>query len=142
MYRKTYGIYGLLEWHGFIESHGVKMKVHFTNGSVTAHGVAPATFTTSSKLTQHIIESGEKFKSGRIFVVSAVELPNVATQAVNVGETVEAPTAADKKEVNVASLAEAKDYLVENHGIAASKLRSRAQIVEQAASCGIEFKGI
>lgn len=118
------------------------MKVHFTNGSVTAHGVAPATFTTSSKLTQHIIESGEKFKSGRIFVVSAVELPNVATQAVNAGETVEAPTAADKKEVNVASLAEAKDYLVENHGIAASKLRSRAQIVEQAASCGIEFKGI
>jgi hypothetical protein len=142
MYRKTYGIYGLLEWHGFIESHGVKMKVHFTNGSVTAHGVAPATFTTSSKLTQHIIENSEKFKSGRIFVVSAVELPTEAVQVVNAGETVEVSTAADKKEIKVNSLAEAKDYLVENHGIAASKLRSRAQIMEQAASCGIEFTGI
>lgn len=142
MYRKTYGIYGLLEWHGFIESHGVKMKVHFTNGSVTAHGVAPATFATSNKLTQHIIENSERFKSGRIFIVSAIELPNATARVERTEGSAEDAPASDKKTVEVTSLAEAKDYLVENHGIAASKLRSRAQIMEQANICGVEFNGI
>lgn len=142
MYKKTYGIYGLLEWHGFIESHGVKMKVHFTNGSVTAHGVAPATFTTSSKLTQHIIENSEKFKSGRIFIASSVELPRPAESAERAGEKEEDAPAIDKSKIEVTSLAEARDYLVENHGVASSKLRSRAQIMEQAAAYGVEFAGI
>lgn len=142
MFKKTYGIYGLLEWHGFINSHGVKMKVHFTNGSVTAHGVAPATFTTSSKLTQHIIENSEKFQSGRIFIVSAVEMPNTASKTERTDDNTEEAPIAGKKEVEVTSLAEAKEYLVENYDIAVSKLRSRAQIMEQAATCGVEFTGI
>ena len=137
MYKKTYGIYGLLEWHGFINSHGV--RVDFTNGSITAHGVAPATFTTANRLTQHIIESSERFKSGRIFVVSAVELPNTALKT---EQTEEETISADKKTVEVTSLTEAKDYLMENHSVTASKLRSRAAIVEQASACGIEFTGI
>lgn len=142
MVRKTYGIYGLLEWHGYIDAGGAKMRVDFTNGSVTAHGVAPATFTTSSALTQHIIENSEQFKGGRIFIASAVELPGrkkaESTTDESAGETPNGERAA----VEVTSLAEAKDYLMENHGIAASKLRSRAAILEQAAACGVEFTGI
>ena len=118
------------------------MKVHFTNGSVTAHGVAPATFTTSSKLTQHIIENSERFKSGRIFIVSAIELPNATARVERTEGSAEDTPASDKKVVEVTSLAEAKDYLVENHDSAASKLRSRAAIMEQANICGVEFNGI
>lgn len=74
-YIKTYGIDGLLEWHGVIESHGVKMKVDFTNGSLTAVGVAPATFTTKNELTQHIIENSDMFKSGRIHLTMSTPIP-------------------------------------------------------------------
>ena len=74
-YVKTYGIEGLLEWHGLIESHGVNMKVDFTNGSVTAYGVAPATFTTKNELTQHIIENSQKFKDGRIRLIKSTPIP-------------------------------------------------------------------
>lgn len=74
--RKTYGINGLLEWHGYVECSGVRMKVDFTNGSVTAFGVAPATFTTENSLTQHIIENSEQFRKGRIKCVMSVALPD------------------------------------------------------------------
>ena len=149
-YRKTYGIHGLLEWHGTIENNGVKMRVDFTNGSVSAYGVSPATFTTDNELTQLFIESSEQFKGGRIHLRSVA--PIADTPRSKQGNHVSSPSSATstedpagepgKKEVKVNSLAEAKDYLVENHGIAASKLRSRAQIIEQAASCGVEFTGI
>lgn len=149
-YRKTYGIHGLLEWHGTIENNGVKMRVDFTNGSVSAYGVSPATFTTDNELTQLFIESSEQFKGGRIHLRSAAPLADVprskqgshATPTSSATSTENPVGMPEKKEVEVNSLAEAKDYLVENHGIAASKLRSRAQILEQAASCGVAFKGI
>lgn len=149
-YRKTYGIHGLLEWHGTIENNGVKMRVDFTNGSVSAYGVSPATFTTDNELTQLFIESSEQFKGGRIHLRSAAPIADVprskqvshATPTSSATSTENPVGMPEKKEVEVNSLAEAKDYLVENHGIAASKLRSRAQILEQAASCGVAFNGI
>lgn len=73
--RKTYGVNGLLEWHGIVESGNVKMRVSFTNGTVTAYGVAPATFVTTDKLTQLIIEGSKQYKNGLIHLVSSVELP-------------------------------------------------------------------
>ncbi len=79
--RKIYGIVGLLEWHGIVNSNGVNMKVEFTNGSVTAYGVAPATFTTENALTQHILENSDQFKSGRIRLLKVVELPEEKSTA-------------------------------------------------------------
>ena len=155
-YIKTYGIDGLLEWHGVIESHGVKMKVDFTNGSLTAVGVAPATFTTKNELTQHIIENSDMFKSGRIRIIHSVELPGSNDKDTNVKAQSAAPVldkdmnapeaengAGDKvTKVEVSSLDDAKEYLKENFNVAASKLRSRAAILEQAEANGIEFVGI
>jgi len=79
---KTYGIYGLLEWHGIVEAGAIRMKVSFTNGTVTGYGVAPATFTTKDELTQFVIEHSEQYKSGRITLLRQNEVPDdAATKA-------------------------------------------------------------
>lgn len=150
-YKKTYGINGLLEWHGIIVSQGVRMKVDFTNGSVTAYGVAPATFTTSNEMTQHIIENSDKFKSGRIRIVRSVPLPGadeeiVATQVQE--KKAEAPTkSADTtdtqtKVVEVADKMEAVEYLKEHfseRNYTAIKLRSKTAFENACRECGVEF---
>ena len=135
---KTYGINGLLEWHGTINSHGVKMKLDFTNGSVTAFGVAPATFTTKDELTQYIIEGSDQFQKGRIRLIATypMEAPKAEVKAEEPKpEAEEQPL----KEVKVSSLDDAKEYLIENFGMASSKLRSRVQIVNGAKINGVKF---
>lgn len=157
--RKTYGINGLLEWHGIVEANGIKMKVDFTNGSVTAYGVSPATFTTSNDLTQHIIENSEQYKKGRIRCVMSVAIPE-EEKPVKVSETKPAevkeepkaenpePAAApveeakEMKKVEVACLDDAKQYLVDNFGIAVRNLRSKKAIEDAATQNGIVFVGI
>ena len=155
-YIKTYGINGLLEWHGFISSNGVSMQLHFTNGSMTAHGVAPATFTSKNELTQYIIENSDQFRNGRIRLVRAVPVPGSenedkpaapaekpvqSTGTVNQaddGENDEG-AAGERKQVKVSSVEDAKDYLVEHCGLKSSNLRTRAACIAAGEEHGIEF---
>lgn len=157
-FRKTYGISGLLEWHGMVTSNGVKMKVDFTNGSVTAFGVAPATFQTSDLLTQTIMENSDQFKSGRIRLVGSVALPDEPvkeepkaaavepTKAIEENTGPEEPTEPAEEgkltTIEVACLDDAKAYLIEHFNLVASKLRSRVAIIESAKANGIVFTGI
>jgi len=151
-YIKTYGIDGLLEWHGSIDSNGVKMKVHFTNGSLTAVGVAPATFTTKNELTQRIIENSDQFKSGRIRLTMCAELPGekekpaaaAGKQATDQAQAANAVSQdsgvkGEKKQVKVSSVEDAKDYLVENYGLKSSNLRTRAACIAAGEENGVEF---
>lgn len=142
---KTYGINGLLEWHGIVSSKGIKMKVDFTNGSVTAYGVAPATFTTKDELTQHIIESSDQFKSGRIRIERSQPVPG--TEESEPVIAFNEPKNADSeprelRQVEVSCLDDAKEYLVEQFGVMRGKLRSVKQIKDSAAENGVEFLGI
>lgn len=157
-YIKTYGINGLLEWHGFINNNGVSMQLHFTNGSMTAHGVAPATFTSKNEVTQHFIENSDQFKNGRIRLVRAVPIPGTENDDKPV-EQAAAPTskpaqsadaeeqteegeegvAVKKTQVKVSSVEDAKEYLVDKFGIASSKLRTRAACIAAGEENGIEF---
>ena len=157
-YKKTYGIHGLLEWHGDIVSNGAKMRVSFTNGSTTAYGVAPATFTTGDPLTQHIIENSDQFKNGRIVVVRSAPIPGTENDGKAAGGPVHSTDTenrpeegegaegddtggegAGKVQVKVSSVEDAKDYLVEHFGIAGSKLRTRAACIAAGEENGIEF---
>lgn len=157
-YRKIYGMNGLLEWHGVIDSGGVKMRVSFTNGSTSAFGVAPASFTTEKELTQHIIENSDLFKSGRIFIVMSTLIPGTEDDdKPNVKNTTpsddtskpsdEGESSVDgaegvgvkKTQVKVSSVEDAKDYLVDRFGIAGSKLRTRAACIAAGEENGIEF---
>lgn len=50
------------------------MKVPFVDGSLSAMGVNPATFTTENFMVQHAIENSNDFKRGRIKVINVIEL--------------------------------------------------------------------
>lgn len=157
----------MLEWHGTLESHGIRMKVDFTNGSVTGYGVAPATFMTKDELTQHIIENSNEFKRGRIKLVRCVILPDeeevrsnkssddtAATTPTSNGEAANTVNETDgstdeqggsgegSSSVKVADKAEAIEWLKEHYperGYTSSKLRGKA-FDEACAECGVEFE--
>ena len=70
----TYGVSGMMEYQAVIKVGKNNMKVLFSDGSVSAMGVNPATFTTDSFMVQHAIESSTDFKRGLIYVVRSIEL--------------------------------------------------------------------
>ena len=72
--RITYGVSGMMEYQAVIKVGKNNMKVLFTDGSVSAMGVNPATFTTENFMVQHAIENSTDFKRGRIKVVNTIEL--------------------------------------------------------------------
>lgn len=143
---KTYGIKGLLEWYGTVTCNGVAMKVAFTNGSVTAMGVAPATFTTKDELTQFVIENSEQYKKGRITLVHTTEKPDPVTPpsptpapAASNAE----PTPPNVRTVDVPDKAAAIEWLKENYpdkGYTTTKLtRSKEEFNNACAECGVVF---
>ncbi len=70
----TYGVSGMMEYQAVIRVGRNNMKVLFSDGSVSAMGVNPATFTTENFMVQHAIENSSDFKRGRIKVVNTIEL--------------------------------------------------------------------
>lgn len=70
----TYGVSGMMEYQAVIKVGRNNMKVLFSDGSVSAMGVNPATFTTENFMVQHAIENSSDFKRGRIKVVNTIEL--------------------------------------------------------------------
>lgn len=139
---KTYGIHGLLEWHGTIHSKGLTMKLDFTNGSTTAYGVAPATFITKDEITQHIIENSNEFKSGRIKLVRSVELPDEEKKG---GDKSASKATADGKSIKaypeVTKTQEAIEVLKE-YGVDSAEVKTKADAKRFAAENNISFPNL
>lgn len=73
-----------MDWTTQIRAGKGFVSVHFSGGALTAYGVTPAKFSTSSPFFQHVIESSDHFKSGRIALLGEMEVPDdVATRAKN-----------------------------------------------------------
>lgn len=62
----TYGVHGLMEWIAVIPVAGRSVQIHFSGGTATGFGVAPATYTTADPVMQRIIESSHLYRTGRI----------------------------------------------------------------------------
>lgn len=162
---KTYGMPGLLEWHGIVSSGTMKMKVSFTNGTVTGYGVAPATFITKDSLTQFVIEHSEKFQNGRIILIREIEVADDAetktrkarltdetkgssSAAMNIGGNIDDipltdDTISDGIKVNVADRNEAIEYLKEHFAdknYTATGLRTKTAFEAACKECGVEFE--
>lgn len=139
-----------MEWHALLNAGKCSIHVHFTGGALTGYGVTPAEFTTSDKVVQHIIENSCYFKNKKIEVlrVTEEEAENKTKSKAAKGcevlgmSGVAGRPELSKTQVTVSCLEDAKEYLIENHGIVSSKLRSTKSIFETAASLGIEFNGI
>lgn len=72
--RITYGVSGMMEYQAVIKVGRNNVKVMFADGSVSAMGVNPATFTTENFIVQRAIENSAEFKRGRIKVINTIEL--------------------------------------------------------------------
>ena len=126
---KVYGVKGLMEWVATIPVGKATIRVPFSGGSMSAFGVIPATYKTSDLAMQHIIENSNYYTSGRITLVSMFE-----TEAEN-EEAKKAST------IKVASIEDARDYLVDKFGAVKSELRSRKAIEDCAKVNGVIFEG-
>lgn len=65
----------MMEYQAVI-SMGAKssMKISFADGSMTAIGVNPATYSTDNFMIQHAIENSAQYKRGLIKLVNSIEL--------------------------------------------------------------------
>lgn len=72
--RITYGVSGMMEYQVVVKIGKSSMKVLFSDGSVSAMGVNPATYTTDSFIVQQAIENSYEYKRGRIKTVNVIEL--------------------------------------------------------------------
>ena len=105
MKRKTYGVSGLMDWTTQIKAGKAMVTVHFTGGALTAYGVTPATYSTTDAFFQRVIEGSAQFRSGKIALLSEMEVggnPGAADAARTVAKDKAAVGASD------AALTEAK----------------------------------
>ena len=156
--RITYGVVGLMEYQTVVKIGHSRVKVHFADGTVSAMGVNPATFTTDNIMVQIAIEGGAEYKRGLIKRLKVVELNDELIVERN--SVASEPTAIASTEVAAAELAalsaaeeqetapqvleftcndDAKDYLVDKFGVESSRLRTRAAIIEVGRNHGVEI---
>lgn len=164
--RITYGISGLMECQVVIKiGNKSKMKVLFTDGSMTAMGINPATYTTDDFIIQHAIEQSSDYKRGRINRVNVIELNEEVNIESNgnaeslktANEDLVSPTESHTQSANdsnarqneggeseekqaelkFSDYSEAKDFLADNYGVSRNSMRSPKQIIEQGLKQGV-----
>lgn len=91
-----------------------------------------AYYSTADETEQKAIEAHPLFN--KMFVLKDAPAPAVAKET--------AATPAEKKEVEVTSAADAKQYLVDTFGISRTKIQSTADINKYAEQNGVVFVGI
>lgn len=164
---KTYGVYGLSEWHIIIDVAKRKLSIPFMGGVSKGSGVVPATYTTNNPVVQYGIEESVYFKSGRISIVKelVVEDPEPVLGAEEVGSVdlgeeseegssevggdstevreLDGSGVGDLQHVHVDSMREAIDYLEEHYPEAMSgvKLLRKKDVSSFASTVGISFEG-
>jgi len=72
---KTYGIYGLTEWHGKVKAGTLEANLSFVGGTSSPSGSQPAYMVTKDPITQLVIENSKEYKSGFIRLVMCQVLP-------------------------------------------------------------------
>lgn len=158
MKRKTYGVSGLMDWTTNIKAGKATINVHFSGGALTAYGVTPATYSTTNPLFQIVIENSEYYKSGRITLISEMEV--AGESSVKTHKASAEPAAASSAEpeaqqneevtdnadgmtvVEVADKSDAIEYLKEHYpdkGYGAVKLRTHAAFDAACTEHGIKF---
>lgn len=168
MKRKTYGVSGLMDLTMQIKAGKGSVSVHFSGGALTAYGVTPARYSTDNTFFQNVIEGSEQFKSGRIELLSEVEVPDNAAEKLRkaraaqrtnkVAEEKPAEEEAsgytashpgnlegEQKEalvVSVADKGDAIEYLKEHFdaSFTSVKLRTKSAFDAACRECGVVFE--
>lgn len=156
----------MMEYQAVVKVGKKNVSVNFSDGSISAMGTNPATFTTSNIIIQNAIEASNDFKRGRISIVRSIDLaeelpifrntpapaPLPAKQTMSdeptkqddaPAEQVETAEAAEEPanltQVEFSCNDDAKDYLEQTFGLIRSKLRNREDIVNAGKQNGVEI---
>ena len=139
MAKKKYGVRGMLEYTAVLKAGNAKLHVHFTGGNLSGYGVIPAYFVTDNAVVQHIIEQSEEFKRGKISLLRTYADAPSSEEVATTGEDGKAE-GASLEVVAMKSLADAKEYLVEQFGEKPSGLRSKDAVLAAGVRHGVQFE--
>lgn len=64
----------MMEYQAVIKVGNKNASINFSDGSMSAMGTNPATYTTDNIIIQNAIEASSDYKRGRIAIVSTIEL--------------------------------------------------------------------
>lgn len=137
LYKKTYGVSGLIDWQANIKAGKASLVVNFTGGGLSSYGVTPAEYTTENILYQKIIENSKYFKLGKIVLLRSIPLDGTPVK-----KAVQEETKKDMQVVEeVRNCADARNWLAENKDIS-SYAKSKAEIIEIASANGVVFPNL
>lgn len=91
LYRKVYGVFGMVEWSTLIPMGNGNIRIDFSNGSMTERGIDPATFSTENHVVQIAIEESAKFKNNKIKLMKAYEIGEIVDPVLEVAPAKVAP---------------------------------------------------
>lgn len=145
VFKKTYGVSGLIDWQAQIKAGKATLVVTFTGGGLTSYGVTPAQYTTENLLYQRIIENSKEFASGKIKLLRSVKLdePEKGINAVTDYDVVQKVVPKVKKQevLSVYNCSDARIWLKEHKNISVVG-KSKADIVEIATANGVSFPNL
>ena len=122
---KRYIITGYLTYSVLLKKENKYIKCCFEGGAVSGLGSRAASYTTSDKNVQELLENSKEFKSGMIKIAEVY-----GTEPAKVVEA----SAVEE----VTTLQQARQYLIEK-GVSIEKLQNKADIKACAAEMNITF---
>lgn len=149
--RVTYGVTGMMEYQAMVPVGKRYVGVLFSDGTVSAFGMNPATYTTESLLMQQSIERSSDYKRGLIKTIRSEELEEelpIIRNGAEAGTEPESERSAEAdggepkvelRQMTFSCNDDAKDYLEETYGYVRSKLRNREDIFSAGVAHGIEI---
>ena len=137
MEKITYGVPRLVDWVALIKVGAATIKVHFTGGAMTKYGVTPAEYTTDNEFIQNVIEQSNYFKQGRIIKLRSIHIAGTDKAK----KEFKMADGSKLEEVQVTCLQDAQNYLKENYGIPAYKVRKIETAKVLGMERGVKFVG-
>lgn len=132
MSKKTYGVYGMVEWQTSVFLGSTPIRINFTGGCISTRGIDPATFKTSDALVQLAVENSGFFKKEKIKLITE--------------EKTEDETSKEKLIDNdgnvypdVKTLVSAKEILRSKYNVDLSELQNKDSVLAKAESLGVKF---
>ena len=119
-----------MEWVAVIKVGKSTFSFHFSGGTLTGYGVTPAFFETDNALYQQVIEHSDYFKRGKIQLLG---------EEGEEAEIEEGAREATLETVNMPTVKDARQFLIDGYKADASKLLRKDDVVRYGRSKGIVF---
>lgn len=149
--KKKYGIKGISECVLRLPVGSATVVCNFTNGDLQSREPIPASYTTDNPVVQHVIESCDKFKNGKIYIMAeyddepAIVTGPVPSQKAKTTKPKKAEKDLVEKEPrvmeNVHTMGEAMTVLMTECGVLGD-LQSVEDCIAKATELGILFPNL